>query len=120
MTRRTVRLPTDENPFLTIVSRGRDGPHPSGGFSQAQIDQIARTVRRTPEVMVKSPAAERRSVQFKRTLTTSAAKESSRSRPITESVSTRTSRKRFWRIGIWNCRPVNTAALPKASTPRAR
>jgi hypothetical protein len=35
------------------LSAGRAGPHGSGGFTAAQIEQIRRTVRRTSEVMVK-------------------------------------------------------------------
>jgi hypothetical protein len=38
---------------LDIVSHGRRGPGAPGPFTSAQIDTIARTVRRTPEVMVK-------------------------------------------------------------------
>ena len=51
MPRRTVRLPSDGRPLLDILSLGRTGP--SGPFTPAQIDYIGRTVRRTPEVMVK-------------------------------------------------------------------
>jgi hypothetical protein len=51
MSRRPVRLPTDGRPFLDLLSLGRPGP--SGRFSPAQIEQIRRTVSRTPEVMVK-------------------------------------------------------------------
>lgn len=47
------RAPTDGGPILDIVSHGRRGPGPSKGFSVAQIEQIRRTVRRVPEVMVK-------------------------------------------------------------------
>jgi hypothetical protein len=39
--------------FLDIVSYGRGGPGCSFGFSRGQIEQIARTVGRTPEVVVK-------------------------------------------------------------------
>jgi hypothetical protein len=50
MSRRpTVRLPG--TPFLDLFSLGRAGP--SGGFTLAQIEQIQRTVRRVPEVMLK-------------------------------------------------------------------
>jgi len=52
MTRRpTVRLPSDGRPMLEVFSLGRLGP--SGRFTPAQIEQIQRTVRRVPEVMVK-------------------------------------------------------------------
>ena len=52
MRKRVVRLPSSGPPMLDIVSHGRI---PSGlkRFNSAQIAQIARTVRRTPEVMVK-------------------------------------------------------------------
>lgn len=53
MTRRPIRLQGDGRPLLNIFSAGRAGPQSRLHFSQAQIDQIARTVRRTPEVMVK-------------------------------------------------------------------
>jgi hypothetical protein len=36
-----------------VVSYGRAGPQMPGRFNRAQIDQISRTVRHTPEVMVK-------------------------------------------------------------------
>jgi len=39
--------------FLDIASYGRGGPGRSFGFSRAQIEQIARTVGRTPEVVLK-------------------------------------------------------------------
>jgi type IV secretory pathway VirD2 relaxase len=52
MTRRpTVRLPSNGRPMLEVFSLGRLGP--SGRFTPAQIEQIQRTVRRVPEVMVK-------------------------------------------------------------------
>jgi hypothetical protein len=54
MARRPVRFPRGGEPLLDIFSAGRRG---SSGrpiqFTQEQIAQIARTVRRTPEVMVK-------------------------------------------------------------------
>jgi hypothetical protein len=51
MTKRPIRLTTGEHPILDVFSLGRVGP--SGSFSPAQIEQIRRTVRRVPEVMVK-------------------------------------------------------------------
>ena len=45
------RIP--DEPFLEIVSHGRWGPDRRDRLSPAQIQQIARTVARTPEVMVK-------------------------------------------------------------------
>jgi hypothetical protein len=53
MTRRPFRVPGSDRPLLDIFSVGRAGPQSRLHYSQAQIDQIARTVRRTPEVMVK-------------------------------------------------------------------
>ena len=53
MGRQPFRLQSDGTPFLSIFSEGRRGPAGSGGFSGAQVEQIRRTVRRTPEVMVK-------------------------------------------------------------------
>lgn len=50
------RSPRDrgDRPFLDIVSHGRRGPPDrQGRLLPAQIEQIARTVRRIPEVMVK-------------------------------------------------------------------
>lgn len=51
MTRRPVRLQAEGSPILDILSLGRPGP--SGRFTPAQIEQIRRTVRYVPEVMVK-------------------------------------------------------------------
>lgn len=53
MTRRPIRVQGNERPLLDIFSVGRAGPQSRLHFSDAQIEQIARTVRRTPEVMVK-------------------------------------------------------------------
>ena len=53
MGRRPFRLQSNGTPFVSIFSEGRRGPAGSGGFSGAQVEQIRRTVRRTPEVMVK-------------------------------------------------------------------
>ena len=53
MSRRPFRLPADEPPFLEAASLGRSGPPGTMRFSPAQIEQIRRTLRRTPEVMVK-------------------------------------------------------------------
>ena len=49
--RRVVHLPGNYDPLLDIHSLGRVGP--PRRFSPAQIQQIERTVRRVPEVMVK-------------------------------------------------------------------
>jgi len=43
----------DGPPLLDIISYGRGGPGGSTSFSHSKIEQIARTVGRTPEVMVK-------------------------------------------------------------------
>lgn len=53
MTRRPFRIQGNDRPLLDIFSVGRAGPQSRLHFSRAQIEQIARTVRRTPEVMVK-------------------------------------------------------------------
>ena len=53
MNKRLVRLPRAGRPILDIHSLGRGGFPGAGGFSRAQVDQITRTVRRVPEVMVK-------------------------------------------------------------------
>ncbi len=53
LTRRVIRLPSDGPRFFEVVSYGRAGPQMPNRFSRAQIDQISRTVRRIPEVMVK-------------------------------------------------------------------
>ena len=53
MGRRPVRLPGAGHPLLDIHSGGRIGPGQWRPFSPAEIQQIARTVRRTPEVMLK-------------------------------------------------------------------
>ena len=51
--RRPIRLPRSGAPLLDIFSAGRAGPPGSIQFTPAQVEQILRTVRRTPEVMVK-------------------------------------------------------------------
>lgn len=53
MTKRLVRMPSGDSPLLDIVSRARQGPWASSGVTGAQVDQIRRTVRHIPEVMVK-------------------------------------------------------------------
>ena len=52
MARPLVNLMGDAKPLLNIRSLGRVSPL-KGGFTRAQIEVIARTVRRAPEVMVK-------------------------------------------------------------------
>ena len=52
MPRRVVRVPSSGRPFLDLFSAGRAGPQ-SGRLTGEQIEHIRRTVRRTPEVMVK-------------------------------------------------------------------
>ena len=53
MTRRPIRVQGSGRPLLDIFSAGRAGTQSQLHFSRAQIEQIARTFRRTPEVMVK-------------------------------------------------------------------
>ncbi len=53
MSRRPFRLPPDEPSFFELASLGRSGPPGTTRLSPAQIEQIRRTLRRTPEVMVK-------------------------------------------------------------------
>ena len=53
MTKQSVRLPRQNAPLLNIHSAGRVIPLGNHGFNRAQIEQIARTIRRVPEVMVK-------------------------------------------------------------------
>jgi hypothetical protein len=54
MARSPIRLPRDREPLLNLFSAGRRGPDGRPiQFTPSQIAQIARTVRRTPEVMVK-------------------------------------------------------------------
>ena len=47
-------------PFLDLFSGGRRGPPESARFTAAQIEQIRRTIRRVPEVMVKVTGGGRR------------------------------------------------------------
>jgi hypothetical protein len=52
MPKRIVRIP--RNPIaLDIVSHGRRGPAAASSLAPEQVEQIKRTVRRTPEVIVK-------------------------------------------------------------------
>lgn len=51
--RRPMRLPRAGASFLDIFSAAQAGPPGSIQFTPAQVEQILRTVRRTPEVMVK-------------------------------------------------------------------
>src|ERR1700730_3566788 len=51
--RRPMRLPGGGASLLDILSAARAGPPGSIQFTPAQVEQIMRTVRRTPEVMVK-------------------------------------------------------------------
>jgi Relaxase/Mobilisation nuclease domain len=53
MSKRTFRIRNGE-PLLDVVSYGRGGPSEGGGrLTPAQLEQIQRTVRRTPEAVVK-------------------------------------------------------------------
>jgi hypothetical protein len=52
MSKRIFRIPGE--PLLDLVSHGRGGPRGAGGrLTPAQIEQIRRTVRRAPDVVVK-------------------------------------------------------------------
>jgi hypothetical protein len=53
MARRVFRLNREREAAFDIVSYGRRGPGQPTRFTREQIEQIARTVRRVPEVMVK-------------------------------------------------------------------
>jgi len=53
MARRVFRLSREGEGMFDIVSYGRRGPGRPTRFTREQIEQIARTVRRAPEVMVK-------------------------------------------------------------------
>ncbi len=53
MTRHVFRLNRERDAAFDIVSYGRRGPGQPTRFTREQIEQIARTVRRVPEVMVK-------------------------------------------------------------------
>ena len=53
MPKRVFRVPPTGESFLDLFSAGRTGPHGTDRFTAAQIEQIRRTVRRAPEVMVK-------------------------------------------------------------------
>jgi len=48
-----VRVPSNGPPLLDVFSGGRMGPRHSDRFTGDQVEQIRRTVKRTPEVMVK-------------------------------------------------------------------
>jgi hypothetical protein len=52
MPKRTFRI-RDGEPLLDIASYGRGGPLDASRLTSAQVEQIRRTVRRAPEVMVK-------------------------------------------------------------------
>jgi hypothetical protein len=54
MSKRTFRIRDGESPLLDIVSYGRGGPSESSGrLTPAQVEQVRRTARRTPEAVVK-------------------------------------------------------------------
>ncbi len=52
MTKQTVKVPGG-SPLLDLISHGRSGPGGAGWLSPAQVEQVSRTVRGAPEVMVK-------------------------------------------------------------------
>lgn len=60
MAKGNFRVPSSGPPFFDLYSGGRAGPHGSDRFTAAQIEQIRRTVRRVPEVMVKVTGGGRR------------------------------------------------------------
>jgi hypothetical protein len=54
MPKRTFRIREGGEPLLDIASYGRGGPREmGGGLTSVQLEQIQRTVRRTPEAVVK-------------------------------------------------------------------
>ncbi len=48
-----LRLPRENRALVDIFSAAKTGPPGSVRFTAAQLEQISRTVRRVPEVMVK-------------------------------------------------------------------
>lgn len=53
MPKRTVAVAKQHDTLFDLVSRGRSGPGGRIRLSPGQLEEVARTVRRTPEVMVK-------------------------------------------------------------------
>ena len=53
MSKRPLRLPSQGKPLLDLLSTGRRGPGGAIYFSHEEVQLIARTVRGTPEVVVK-------------------------------------------------------------------
>jgi hypothetical protein len=53
VSRRPFRVPTNGAAFLDVVSHGRRGSGASARLTAGQIEQIRRTVQRTPEAVVK-------------------------------------------------------------------
>ena len=53
MARHPFRISREHEPAFDLVSYGRRGPGRPERFAPEQVAQIARTVRRAPEVMVK-------------------------------------------------------------------
>lgn len=54
-------MPSAASPFLDLFSEARGAPSANGRFTPTQIEQIRRTVRRVPEVMVKVTGGGRKS-----------------------------------------------------------
>ena len=57
MSSRIVHVPAEGRPLLDLFSGGRTGPRARDRFTSAEIEQIGRTVRRAPEVMVRGGPA---------------------------------------------------------------
>jgi hypothetical protein len=53
MSKRPLRVPSQGKPLLDLVSRGHRGPGGTIHFSHEEVQLIARTIRSTPEVVVK-------------------------------------------------------------------
>lgn len=53
MSRCPLRVPSERKSLLNLLSTGRRGPDASRYFSRDEVQLIARTIRGTPEVVVK-------------------------------------------------------------------
>src|SRR5260370_29506378 len=90
-----------------------------GRFSPAQVGQIARTVRRVPEVMLKVTGGGTKVGAVKAHLDYISRKGRLEIETDTGDLSPRSSTKRSWRIGISSCRRVTIARHATYNPARA-
>ena len=114
MSNPAVHVPIEDRPLLDVHSGGRMGPGRRDGLTALQIEVIRRTVRRTPEVMVKVTGGARKLGAVAAHLSYISDKGKLAIETDEGERVSKEGRKGSSRTGIWSSRLGSTASRPKA------